>query len=194
MRFMSAWIWSHPNWPHFGYDAACVAPELADAYTMHGFVSGKAAEIGVGSTSQVALEVLSAEVMSTAAIEGERLNAGSVCSSVLRRLGLSNTGSGNRHVDALVDVISDAMMNAKQPLTEDRLCRWQSALFPGSTTSIRRIVVGRYRDHEDRMQIVSGPMGREKVHYEAPPSVDVPKHMDSLLADLRQGATSRCFL
>ncbi|MFT7772666.1 Fic family protein [Roseateles sp.] len=178
---MSTWIWSQPNWPHFGYDAARAAPELAEAYTMHGLVSGKAAAIGLGSTSQVALDVLSAEVMSTAAIEGERLNADSVRSSVLRRLGLANTGSGDRHVDGLVDVISDAMMNFKQPLTEDRLCRWQSALFPGSTTSIRRIVVGRYRDHEDPMQIVSGPMGREKVHYEAPPSVDVPKHMESFL-------------
>ncbi|MFG6443549.1 Fic family protein [Roseateles sp. LKC17W] len=179
---MSKWIWTQPKWPHLVYDAVLAAPELAEAYTMHGLVAGKAAAIGLGRTSQVALDVLSAEVVSTAAIEGERLNADSVRSSVLRRLGLPNAGSSDRHVDGLVDVISDAMLAHDQPLTEERLCRWQSALFPGSTTSIRRIVVGRYRDHPDPMQIVSGPMGHEKVHYEAPPSADVPEHMQRFLS------------
>lgn len=178
---MSDWVWAQPNWPNFSYDAARAAPELAEAYTMHGLVSGKAAAIGLGSTSQVALDVLSAEVLSTAAIEGERLNADSVRSSVLRRLGLADASSGDRHVDGLVDVISDAMLDHDKPLTEERLCRWQSALFPGSTTSIRRIVVGRYRDHRESMQIVSGPIGQEKVHYEAPPSGDVPEHMRHFL-------------
>lgn len=187
---MSTWVWTQPNWPHLVYDAALAAPELAEAYTMHGLVSGKAAAIGLGSTSQVVLDVLSAEVLSTAAIEGERLNADSVRSSVLRRLGLASTGSSDRHVDGLVDVISDAMIAHDQPLTEERLCRWQSALFPGSTTSIRRIVVGRYRDHPDPMQIVSGPMGHENVHYEAPPSKDVPEHMQRFLNWFNETATA----
>ena len=190
IRLMGTWIWMQPTWPHLGYDAARAAPELAEAYTMHGLVSGKAAAIGLGSTSQVALDVLGAEVLSTAAIEGERLNADSVRSSILRRLGLANTGSGDRHVDGLVDVISDAMMAHDQPLTEERLCRWQSALFPGGTSSIRRIVVGRYRDHPDPMQIVSGPMGRERVHYEAPPSKDVPEHMQRFLTWFNETAPS----
>lgn len=179
---MNSWIWTQPSWPSFVYDAARAAPELAEAYTLHGLASGKAAAIGLGSTSQVALDVLNAEVRSTAAIESEQLNADSVRSSVLRRLGLAGEGSSDRRVDGLVDVIVDAMTDCDKPLTEERLCRWQSALFPGSTTSVSRIVVGRYRCYPDPMRIVSGTMGQEKIHYEAPPSKDVPEHMHHFLS------------
>lgn len=178
---MGSWIWTRPNWPNFVYDAARAAPELTEAYTMSGLVAGKAIALRLGSTSNVVLEVLTAEVLSTAAIEGERLNAGSVRASLLRRFGLNNAGSCDRHVDGLVDVVADAMMGYAQPLTEERLCRWQSALFPGSTTSIRSIATGRYRDHPEPMRIVSGPQWQENVHYEAPPSKEVPAHMQRFL-------------
>ncbi|UTU47257.1 DUF4172 domain-containing protein [Mycoavidus sp. HKI] len=140
------------------------APDLAEAYRMHGVVEGKATAIGLGSTSQVALDALSGEVLATAAIEGERLSLDVVRSSVMRRLGLLTSGSSNRHVDGLIEVISDATTEFDMPLDEERLCRWQSALFPGGTSGIHRIVVGRYRNHDDPMQIVSGPFGREVVH------------------------------
>lgn len=102
-------------------------------------------------------------------------------SSVMRRLGLGQTGPHDRHVDGLVEVISDASTSFDKSLDHDRLNRWQSALFPGGSSGIRRIVVGRYREHDDPMQIVSGSPGRETVHYEAPPSAQVPAEMERFL-------------
>ncbi|CAG9185784.1 hypothetical protein LMG32289_06105 [Cupriavidus pampae] len=182
-RSISPWIWRRPDWPEgsLAYDARAVALDLAEAYRMHGILEGKAAAIGIGRTSQVALDALSDEVLATAAIEGERLSLDAVRSSVMRRLGLSTSGPINRSVDGLVEVISDATTATDTPLDEDRLCRWQSALFPGGTSGIQRIAVGRYRDHTDPMQIVSGQPGREVVHYEAPPSKDVPEQMKRFL-------------
>ena len=183
------WIWRHPDWPNFTYDAQKAAPELAQAYVMHGVVEGKAAAIGLGSTSQVAQDALADEVLATSAIEGEQLAPDAVRSSVMRRLGLDSPGPKNRHIDALVAVIGDATAAFEQPLDQDRLCRWQSALFPGGTSGIHRIAVGRYRDHDDPMQIVSGPPGRELVHYEAPPSRAVPAQMQRFLTWFNQPAS-----
>lgn len=185
MRLMNVkptWIWRRPDWPDLAYDARAAALDLAEAYRMHGVVEGKAMAIGLENTSQVALDALSDEVLATAAIEGERLSLDAVRSSVMRRLGLATSGPIDRSVDGLVEVISDATTGIDTSLDEDRLCRWQSALFPGGTSGIHRIVVGRYRDHDDPIQIVSGRPGREVVHYEAPPSKDVPAHMKHFLA------------
>jgi len=149
---------------------------------MHGLVQGKAAAIGLGEGSQIALDALSDEVLSTAAIEGQRLPLDAVRSSVMRRLALTAAGPIDRQVDGLVEVIADATESLDQPLDDDRLFRWQSALFPGGASGIRRIAVGRWRAHDDPMQIVSGAVGRETVHYQAPPSRDVPAHMARFLA------------
>lgn len=184
MRLMtnrSPWVWRRPNWPHLTYSASDAAADLAETYRMHGVLEGKAAALGLGATSQVALDAMADEVMATAAIEGEQLSADAVRSSVMRRLGLAASGSTNRHVDGLVDVINDATTAIDQPLDEDRLCRWQSALFPGGTSGILQIAVGRYRDHDDPMPIVSGPPGQEVVHYVAPASKDVPAQMAHFL-------------
>jgi Fic family protein len=100
----------------------------------------------------------------------------------MRRLGLARTGTKDRHVDGLVEVINDATSRHDLPLDHDRLWRWQSALFPGGTSGIRRIAVGRYRDHIEAMQIVGGARGkREIVHFEAPPSKRVPTEMKRFL-------------
>lgn len=194
MRLMSTkplWIWRHAEWPDLTYDAQMAARDLAEAYRMHGVVEGKAIAIGLGNTSQVALDALSDEVMATAAIEGERLSLDAVRSSVMRQLGLASSGPIDRHVDGLVEVISDATTGFDLPLDEDRLCRWQSALFPGGTSGIHRIAVGRYRDHDDPMQIVSGSPGREVMHYEAPPSKDVPAQMKRFLAWFAESSPAR---
>ena len=190
MNRSSPWIWRATAWPDLVFDAQTIAPDLADAYRMHGIVEGKAAAISLGSTSVVALDALSDDVLATAAIEGERLSIEIVRSSVMRRLGLAAPGAADRHVDGLVEVISDATTNFDAPLDEDRLCRWQSALFPGGTSGIHRIAVGRYRDHQDPMQIVSGMPGREMVHYEAPPSSTVGVHMAQFLAWFAKTAPS----
>jgi Fic family protein len=149
---------------------------------MQGLVEGKAQAIGIERDGQVARQLMEDEVIATAAIEGERLDPAAVRSSVMRRLGLATTGPRDRHVDGLVEVLNDAMSGFDTPLDGDRLQRWQSALFPGGTSGIRRIAVGRWRDHSEPMQIVSGPPGKEVVHYEAPPSRRVAKEMDRFLA------------
>ncbi|KQV47402.1 cell filamentation protein Fic [Pelomonas sp. Root1217] len=171
------WNWLRADWPDFVYDNAAVSADLAQAYRLHGVMEGKAAAIGFTGTSDVALDSMADEVLTTAAIEGERLSLDAVRSSVMRRMGLEAPGLIDRAVDGLVAVVHDATTAAGAALDEDRLCRWQSALFPGGTSGVQRIAVGRYRDHKDPMQIISGLPGREVVHYEAPPSAEVPRHM-----------------
>lgn len=177
------YTWQQPDWPQLRYDAAAASPALLRARELKGEVSGMARAIGLEGLVEAEQELWMQEAVATAAIEGERLELAAVRSSVMRRLGTGDdTGPTDRHVDGLVEVIYDATTNFDQPLDADRLCRWQSALFPGGTTGIRRIAVGRYRDHADPMQIVSGLPGREVVHYTAPPSSSVAREMDAFLA------------
>lgn len=184
------WIWQRADWPAFNFRMPAAGGDLADAYRVHGIIEGKAATIGLANTSDIAVDAMADEVLATAAIEGERLSMNTVRSSVMRRPGLSTMGPIDRNVDGLVAVIFDATTAHDQPLDEDRLCRWQSALFPGGTSGIHRIAVGqyRYRDQEDPMQIVGGPPDREVVHYVAPPSKDVRGHMAQFLRWFAQTA------
>lgn len=181
MTAKPCWIWQHPDWPSLTYDAHRASAALSNAHRMHGIVEGKAASIGLQRAREVMLDAFSDEVMATAEIEGQRLPLDAVRSSVMRKLGLTSTGPIDRNVDGLVEVLNDASTAFDHPLTADRLCRWQSSLFPGGTSGIQRIAVGRYRDHEDPMQIISGALGREVVHYEAPPSKNVAREMQHFL-------------
>jgi Fic family protein len=175
------YIWQHKQWPKLTFDLQVVSPHIAAARRMQGEMEGKAGAIGLDQKGEVEAEALAQEVIATAAIEGEKLDPTSVRSSVMRHLGLADTGPHDRHIDGLVEVISDAATAFELPLDHERLCRWQSALFPSGASGIRRIAVGRYRDHADAMQIVSGRLGKEKVHYEAPPSARVAAEMEVFL-------------
>ena len=193
MMDKNLFIWQLTDWPRFTATSPAVDAALLQARKWQGEVIGRAAAVGltVGLTQSgsVLQEVMTQEVIATAAIEGEKLDPASVWSSILRQLGhldhqlpTTDAAPRSRHVDGLVDVIQDATLGFKQLLTEDRLLRWQSALFPGGTSGIRRIAVGRYRDHSDLMQIVSGQPGKEIIHYTAPPSAQVPFEMQAFLA------------
>jgi Fic family protein len=178
-------IWQQKGWPDFMVTSPAVDTALLQARKWQGEVIGRAAAVGLTQSGSVRQEVMTQEVIATAAIEGEKLDPASVRSSILRQLGhlqTTDAAPSSRHVDGLVDVIQDATLGFKQLLTEDRLLRWQSALFPGGTSGIRRIAVGRYRDHSDLMQIVSGQPGKETIHYTAPPSAQVPFEMQAFLA------------
>lgn len=176
------YVWQQSCWPQLTYDAEGTHAAIAAARRAQGALEGKAGAIGLDRNDDLLTEVLSAEVMATAAIEGEKLDPAAVRSSVLRQLRLDDAGPHDRQVDGLIQVITDASEAFGQPLDHDRLVRWQSALFPGGTSGITRIAVGRYRDHADPMQIVSGRPGRETVHYEPPPSGQVVREMDRFLA------------
>lgn len=153
------WIWQRSEWPRFSYNSTLVAPALAEVDWMHGMLEGKSQAIAFENFQQITLDAFIDEVISTAAIEGGRFPRELVHSSVARKLGLTSGRTVNRSVDGLVDVIDDAITHADQPLDADRLCRWQSALFPGEVSHTPKCVVGRFRGGHGRMRIVSGKHG-----------------------------------
>lgn len=123
------------------------------------------------------------ELISSSEIEGVLLNPNSVRSSIARRLGIEDDGLSveDHYVEGLVDVMLDAVRNCKEPLTDERLFGWHAALFPLGRSGMRRITVAGWRKGEEPMQIISGALGHEKVHYEAPASADVPEEMVRLI-------------
>lgn len=176
------YIWQHADWPEFRHNAHAWARPLAAARLEQGKALGRLQEIGLTESISIERQIWTDEAVATAAIEGEKLDLDTVRSSVMRRLGEEGAGQRtSRNVDGLLDVMQDALRSYKVELDNDRLHRWQAALFPGGTSGITRIAVGRFRAHDDPMQIVSGPIGREKVHYEAPPSAAVPDEMRRFL-------------
>lgn len=175
------WVWQQPDWPAFAVDAAALAPALDAARLEQGRLLGQLQAIGLQQAQDVCRDIWIEETLATAAIEGEALDLLAVRSSVAHRLGLAEPTRQLRHVDALVLVMQDAHDHHALPLDEERLCRWQAALFPTGISGLQRIAVGRYRNHADPMQIVSGRQGREVVHYEAPPSQQVPAQMARFL-------------
>lgn len=183
-------IWQHDDWPQLVVTPASVAQPLLVVRQLQGELIGKARAIGLNQTGATVQEVLFQEVMATSAIEGENLNPAAVRSSVMRKLGLepSAESARSRQVDDLVDVIQDAIIGCDQPLDHDRLFRWQAALFPSGYSGLQRIAVGKYRQHADPMQIVSGLPGKEVVHFTAPPSTQVGLEMDRFLQWFSQTA------
>jgi Fic family protein len=176
------YIWQQPDWPHFVVDMADIAMDLEQARQEQGRLMGHLQSIGLDAAQQIEGEVWQQETLATAAIEGEKLDLASVRSSVHWRLGLVDRPEVSRDIEGLVEVLQDATRGHAQVLDADRLCRWHAALFPHGVSGITRITVGRYRDHEDLMQIVSGRIGKEVVHYVAPRSADVPHQMQVFLA------------
>ena len=128
-------------------------------------------------------EVLAAEALQTSAIEGQILDPDSVRSSVAKRLGLPDSGLSkpDRYADGLVDILLDATGNYSQPLTVERIHGWQAALFPAGYSGLHRIAIGDFRGGESPMQVISGPIGREKVNSEALPGENVGREMAAFL-------------
>ena len=178
------YIWQHPDWTRLYYDMNALAESLANVRQSLGMVIGKAQAIGLTQTNldDVSNSIWIEEAIATAAIEGQKLDVEQVRSSVMHKLGLADKGTSPRHVDGLIEVMFDATQQAHLELTTDRLCRWQSALFPGGTSGIQRIEVGKFRTFADPMQIISGRIGKEIVHYRAPDSKIVAQEMAAFLA------------
>ena len=175
------YFWQQPGWPSLVFDDQAVAHDLHAAHLQMGRLLGLLDAIGLTEAQEITRELWVQEAIATAAIEGEQLDLTAVRSSVAHRLGLADAPTRDRYVDGLVAVMQDATSGYQTALDGDRLCRWQSALFPGGTSGLRRIAVGRYRDHTDPMQIVSGRQGHEVVHYTAPASAQVAAEMDKFL-------------
>ena len=170
MQTPQSWIWQHADWPHFRWDEAALSPMLAQARLAQGKALGAARLLDSSLSLEAVASILVEDGLTTSAIEGERLDVDAVRSSVARRLGLPTAGlpAPPRAVDGLIDVLLDATQHHDQVLTSKRLCAWQAALFPMGRSGLHAIRVGKLRGDEP-MQVVSGSVGKEHVHFIAPP-------------------------
>jgi Fic family protein len=178
------YIWQLPHWTEqLRFDSIAILAPLSRARLRQGHILGQAAGLGFDLGREIQMAALTNEAVTTAAIEGEALNPASVRSSIARRLGLSTAGLApvERRAEGLVEVLLDATSGYDTPLTAERLKGWQAALFPTGYSGMRKITVGEWRQTPEPMQVVSGPIGRERVHYEAPPSASVPDEMERFL-------------
>ena len=169
-----AFIHQQAGWPDFKWDASSLSPLLAEVRNAQGRLLGRMDGLGIPLRAQATLTTLTADVIQSSAIEGEFLNQEQVRSSIARKLGLDVAGmvSSSRDIDEIVEMMLDATQKFQKPLTSDRLFAWQSALFPTGRSGMVRITVGSWRTAESGpMQVVSGAMGRERVHFEAPAAV-----------------------
>jgi Fic family protein len=169
------------QWPQFTWDATALSELLGAVRHKQGRLVGRMEGLGFSLREEAVLQTLTLDVLKTSEIEGEVLNVDQVRSSLAQRLGM-DIGAltpADRHVDGVVEMLLDATQHYSQPLSQDRLFGWHSALFPTGRSGMYKIVVGQWRDDSTGpMQVVSGAMGREKVHFEAPASEKVPAEMD----------------
>lgn len=175
------YIWEDKNWFDFKYDQTILLKPLSQLRVLQGKLLGRVASLDIKLGTQAQADVLVEEAVRTAEIEGQKLNRDSVRSSVAVRLGLPRgVGTHDRNIDGLVDILLDAVRYHDKPMTLGRLNNWQAALFPSGHSGLRKIMVGKLRGHEP-MQIVSGPIGREKVHFEALPRERLDQEMKLFL-------------
>ena len=178
------WIHEHQNWTNFTWDADALASKLADIRHRQGRLLGRMEGLGFELRREASLSTLTNDVVKSSAIEGETLNHEEVRSSIARRLGIDVAGliPASRDVEGIVEMMLDATQSFSKPLTKDRLFGWHAALFPTGRSGMHRITVGNWRTVDaGPMQVVSGPTGREKVHFEAPGADRLEKEMDAFL-------------
>lgn len=178
------YIHDRPGWPQLVWDSAALVTLLTDVRHRQGRLLGRMEAQGFDLQVEAGLTVLTSEVVTSSAIEGERLDPMEVRSSIARRLGLDVAGlpKAGRDVEGVVEMMIDATRSYEAPLTVDRLFGWHAALFPTGRTGMTRITVGDWRPAgSGPMQVVSGPLGRERVHFEAPAPARVPTEVDRFL-------------
>lgn len=169
----STYIWQAGNWPDWRYDLAALAGPLANVSRAQGVLSGRLADAGLAMRDQASLATLTEDVVKTSEIEGERLDVESVRSSIARRMGvdIGALAPVDRHVEGVVEMVLDATANCNEPVSRERLFGWHAALFPTGYSGLSKLTVGVWRDDANGpMQVVSGPIGRQRVHFEAPPA------------------------
>lgn len=179
------WIHQHQDWPNFTWNADRLTSTLAEVRHRQGRLQGRMEGLGFPLRHEANLRSLTSEVVKSSAIEGEKLDAEEVRSSIARRLGIETAGMvpAGRDVEGIVEMMLDATRKFSEPLTRDRLFDWHAAMFPAGRSGIRRITVGAWRTADSGpMHVVSGPAGRETVHFEAPGSEDLEQEMTAFLA------------
>jgi Fic family protein len=166
-------IWQASNWPNWRFNLAALAGPMAEVSRAQGRLMGRLDDVGMALRDQASLAALTEDVVKTSEIEGEQLNVESVRSSIARRLGvdIGALAPVDRYAEGVVEMVLDATANCHQPVSRERLFGWHAALFPTGYSGLSRIKVGAWRDDAGGpMQVVSGPIGRQRVHFEAPPA------------------------
>ena len=178
------YLWEEPNWPTLTWNEQSLSKLLTAVSREQGRLLGRMEALGIDLRNEAHFHTLTEDVVKSSEIEGEELNRNQVRSSIARRLGMDAGGlaPADRDVEGVVEMMVDATGNYDKPLTEERLLGWHSALFPTGRTGMRRIIVGSWRDDSaGPMQVISGAVGRERVHYEAPPAARLPHEMARFL-------------
>lgn len=186
------YIWQANDWPKWRYDLAALAGPLAEVSRAQGLLIGRLADVGLAWRDQASLATLTEDVVKTSQIEGEQLNVESVRSSIARRLGvdIGALAPVDRHVEGVVEMVLDATANFNAPISRERLFGWHASLFPTGYSGLSRITVGGWRDDaRGPMQVVSGPVGRRRVHFEAPPADRLETEINTFLDWINSGST-----
>ncbi|WP_048849077.1 Fic family protein [Tanticharoenia sakaeratensis] len=181
---MARYIYQQAGWPDFRWDRDAIFHELAAVRHRQGRLLGRMESLGFDFRSEAVLQTLTEDVLKSSEIEGENLDREQVRSSIARRLGMDIGALPpvDRDVEGVVEMMLDATGHYARSLTEERLFAWHAALFPTGRNGMSRILVGKWRDDRTGpMQVVSGPIGREKIHYEAPAASRVPAEMQAFL-------------
>lgn len=181
---MTTYIHELADWPKFSWDHERLAAPLATARHLQGRLCGQMEALGFDVKEEAVLRTLTDDVLKSSEIEGEKLDADQVRSSVARRLGMDIGGlqPADRHVEGVVEMMLDATQRYEQPLTQERLFAWHASLFPSGRSGRHPIRVATWRDDRAApMQVVSGPVGRERVHFEAPAAGRLEQEMRRFL-------------
>ena len=179
------YIYERADWPTFRWDVSAIAEPLSAVRYSQGILSGHMDSLGFPLRQEAVLQTLTADVLKTSEIEGEKLDRMQVRSSIARRLGvdIGALKPADRNVEGVVEMMLDATRRYKEPLTAKRLFGWQASLFPTGSSGLSKINTGQWRDNSNGpMQVVSGPIGRETVHYEAPAAPTLDGEMSSFFA------------
>lgn len=178
------YIWQHENWPDLTWNSGRLATLLGQVSREQGRLLGRMQDLGFDLRREAQLATLTDDVVRSSEIEGERLDTDQVRSSIARRLGMEAGGliPADRDVEGVVEMMLDATTHYAQSLTADRLFGWHAALFPTGRSGLQKVAVGKWReDIGGPMQVVSGPIGRQRVRYEAPPAARVSENMKRFL-------------
>jgi Fic family protein len=184
MRQIVGYIHALPDWPKFSWDREALAEPLARVRHEQGRLLGRMESLGFQFRQEALLRTLTADVIKSSEIEGEKLDAEQVRSSIARRLGMDIGGlkAVDRNVEGVVEMMLDATRHYDQPLTTERLFAWHASLFPTGRSGMRKIRTGAWRDDSSGpMQVVSGPIGKERVHFEAPTADRLDAEMTAFL-------------
>ncbi len=181
---MITYIHERSQWPQFTWDPIKLAPLLARVHQHQGRLQGHMETLGFNLQEEATLLTLTQEVVKNSEIENERLDPDQVRSSIARKLGMDIAGlvPADRHVEGAVEIALDAIQHFNKPLTKERLFSWHAALFPTGRSGMNPIIVGDFRnDQQGPMQVVSGALGRKRIHFEAPAASRIEKEMKIFL-------------